>query len=68
MRYPQKIMRRCRKMKDENRLRRTLLMAKRVSRKEEECRRVSTLIGFPSVTEGDITHILDIFERGTQSC
>jgi hypothetical protein len=68
MRYPQKIMRRCGKMKGENRLRRTLLMAKRDFRKEEDCKRFCILIGFPSVTEGDITHIPDIFERGAQSC
>jgi hypothetical protein len=68
MRYQQKTMRRYGKMKGENGLRRTMLMAKRVFGKEEACKRVSTLIGLPSVTEGDITRVPDIFERGDLRC
>jgi len=63
MRYQQKIIRRCVKIKGENGLRRTMLMAMPVFGKEEACKRVSTLIGFPSVTEGDITYVPDILKE-----
>jgi hypothetical protein len=54
-------------MKGEKELRRTILMTKPVFGKEEACKRVSNLIGFPSVTEEDITYIPDIFcKRGSR--